>query len=171
MTWKHNSKPMLSGFLNEHTCCRETTERLAKQDGLVGLRRRPVDLGDYPFHALDVLTADGDRLLFSVRYGEQIMPISCSCSHLTFFLIGAPRCEQTRLVVIVIHAVLETCLAFLNHFPLFAMMLRVKDPLRLPGEHLPPLIVGAHYLCMCPVGGIYFDMSETSRGYIELKVN
>ncbi|KAG6811582.1 hypothetical protein H0H92_006746 [Tricholoma furcatifolium] len=30
-------------------------------------------------------------------------------------------------------ASLETLLAFMNHFPLFAVMLRVKDPWRLPG--------------------------------------
>jgi hypothetical protein len=28
---------------------------------------------------------------------------------------------------------METLLAFLNHFPLFAIMLRFKDPDRLPG--------------------------------------
>lgn len=30
------------------------------------------------------------------------------------------------------HALVELLLAFLNHFPLFALMLRVKDPGRLP---------------------------------------
>jgi len=30
-------------------------------------------------------------------------------------------------------ALLETVLALLNHFPLFSLMLKVKDPLRLPG--------------------------------------
>ncbi|KAH7340864.1 N-acetylglucosaminyl transferase component-domain-containing protein, partial [Rhizoctonia solani] len=39
----------------------------------------------------------------------------------------------TRLGIIGIQACLETILAFLNHFPLFALMLRVKDPARLPG--------------------------------------
>lgn len=39
----------------------------------------------------------------------------------------------TRLGIIGIQACLETALAFLNHFPLFALMLRVKDPARLPG--------------------------------------
>lgn len=29
---------------------------------------------------------------------------------------------------------METALAFMNHFPLFAVMLRFKDPARLPGE-------------------------------------
>jgi len=38
-----------------------------------------------------------------------------------------------RLVVILTHATLETALAFMNHFPLFAIMLRLKDPSRLPG--------------------------------------
>lgn len=32
------------------------------------------------------------------------------------------------------HAVLDTCLALLNHFPLFALMLRIKEPHRLPGR-------------------------------------
>lgn len=43
---------------------------------------------------------------------------------------------QTRVAIILVHAGLETSLAFLNHFPLFALMLRVKDPHRLPGELL-----------------------------------
>ncbi|KAG8998693.1 phosphatidylinositol N-acetylglucosaminyltransferase subunit gpi1 [Tulasnella sp. JGI-2019a] len=55
-----------------------------------------------------------------------------------------------RVVIITVHATLETCLAFLNHFPLFAMMLRMKDPSRLPG-------------------GVYFNMSKRSKGFIELK--
>ncbi|KAF5338829.1 hypothetical protein D9758_012080 [Tetrapyrgos nigripes] len=38
-----------------------------------------------------------------------------------------------RLATILIQASLETQLAFMNHFPLFAIMLRVKDPWRLPG--------------------------------------
>lgn len=29
---------------------------------------------------------------------------------------------------------MEALLAFFNHFPLFAIMLRIKDPDRLPGE-------------------------------------
>ncbi|GLB42793.1 putative N-acetylglucosaminyl transferase component (Gpi1) [Lyophyllum shimeji] len=48
-----------------------------------------------------------------------------------------------RLCVLVLRASLETLLAFMNHFPLFALMLRVKDPWRLPG-------------------GIYFLLQEVS---------
>jgi phosphatidylinositol glycan class Q protein len=44
-----------------------------------------------------------------------------------------------RLAVILAHAGVETVLAFLNHFPLFALMVRVKDPRRLPGAHHPPV--------------------------------
>jgi phosphatidylinositol glycan class Q protein len=60
-----------------------------------------------------------------------------------FALVGAPLTRlggtaadmqtQTRLAVILLHAGVETVLAFLNHFPLFALMLRIKDPWRLPG--------------------------------------
>ncbi|PYH61594.1 mismatch repair ATPase MSH2 [Aspergillus niger CBS 101883] len=40
---------------------------------------------------------------------------------------------SARMLIISLKAVLDTCLAFLNHFPLFALMLRVKDSRRLPG--------------------------------------
>ena len=38
-----------------------------------------------------------------------------------------------RLMVVGMHAGMEAGLAFMNHFPLFAVMLRFKDPARLPG--------------------------------------
>ncbi|KAL2163493.1 hypothetical protein VTH06DRAFT_5551 [Thermothelomyces fergusii] len=38
-----------------------------------------------------------------------------------------------RMVIISLKAVFDTMLSCLNHFPLFALMLRVKDPGRLPG--------------------------------------
>ncbi|KAJ6539627.1 N-acetylglucosaminyl transferase component-domain-containing protein [Mycena capillaripes] len=38
-----------------------------------------------------------------------------------------------RLGTILLNAGLDTQLAFMNHFPLFALMLRAKDPWRLPG--------------------------------------
>jgi phosphatidylinositol N-acetylglucosaminyltransferase subunit Q len=40
---------------------------------------------------------------------------------------------KARLIIILIHATSETLLAFMNHFPLFVLMLRIKDPRRLPG--------------------------------------
>ncbi|KAM5536827.1 hypothetical protein V8D89_009545 [Ganoderma adspersum] len=48
---------------------------------------------------------------------------------LTYYALFA----TARLCVIVLHAVFDTSTALLNHFPLFALLLRVKDPLRLPG--------------------------------------
>jgi len=38
-----------------------------------------------------------------------------------------------HVAIIALKAVLDTMLACLNHFPLFALMLKVKDPSRLPG--------------------------------------
>ncbi|KAK9366897.1 N-acetylglucosaminyl transferase component-domain-containing protein [Lipomyces kononenkoae] len=64
-----------------------------------------------------------------------------------------------RLGIIIVNAMLESSLALLNHFPLFAIMLRLKDSKRLPG-------------------GIEFDLVERStRGddsnigavYVQLK--
>ncbi|KAJ8121732.1 hypothetical protein ONZ43_g1890 [Nemania bipapillata] len=40
-----------------------------------------------------------------------------------------------RMVIILLKAVFDTMLSCLNHFPLFALMLRAKDPRRLPGTH------------------------------------
>ncbi|KAG1883102.1 N-acetylglucosaminyl transferase component-domain-containing protein [Suillus subluteus] len=38
-----------------------------------------------------------------------------------------------RVLTILVYASLETTLAFMNYFPLFALMLRIKDPQRSPG--------------------------------------
>lgn len=38
-----------------------------------------------------------------------------------------------RLGIVVVVVLLQTAVAMLNHLPLFALMLRIKDPLRLPG--------------------------------------
>src|SRR5205809_2802508 len=40
---------------------------------------------------------------------------------------------SARMIIISLKAALETFLACLNHFPLFALMLRIKDSQRLPG--------------------------------------
>jgi phosphatidylinositol N-acetylglucosaminyltransferase subunit Q len=42
-----------------------------------------------------------------------------------------------RMSIISLKASFETLLSCLNHFPLFALMLRVKDPRRLPGSNPP----------------------------------
>ena len=42
---------------------------------------------------------------------------------------------SARMAIIVLLAGLDTMLACLNHFPLFALMLRMKDPRRLPGTY------------------------------------
>ena len=41
---------------------------------------------------------------------------------------------SARMAIIMSKALLDTLLACLNHFPLFALMLRIKDSRRLPGE-------------------------------------
>ncbi|KKY20191.1 putative n-acetylglucosaminyl transferase component gpi1 [Diplodia seriata] len=49
---------------------------------------------------------------------------------------------SARMAIIVLKAVLDTLLMLLNHFPIFALMLRIKDSRRLPG-------------------GIRFDLQDT----------
>lgn len=41
-----------------------------------------------------------------------------------------------RMAIISLKAILDTALSCLNHFPLFALMLRIKDSQRLPGMSL-----------------------------------
>lgn len=55
------------------------------------------------------------------------------CVSSLFLLLSVADRAQSRLSVIVGHAAMETALAFMNHFPLFAVTLRCKDPARLPG--------------------------------------
>ena len=43
---------------------------------------------------------------------------------------------QMHLGIIVVHGGLDTVAALLTHFPHFALMLRVKDPMRIPGTPL-----------------------------------
>ncbi|KAI0363975.1 Gpi1-domain-containing protein [Pilatotrama ljubarskyi] len=49
---------------------------------------------------------------------------------LTYYALFA----TARLAIMIIHAIFDTLTALLNHFPLFALLLRLKDPLRLPGQ-------------------------------------
>jgi phosphatidylinositol glycan class Q protein len=65
---------------------------------------------------------------------------------------------STRVAVIALKAGLEIGLACLNHFPLFAVMLRIKDSRRLPGKSLT-------VVCLCSStdnseGGIYFELHD-----------
>lgn len=88
-----------------------------------------------------------------------------------------------RMNLIFSQATLETCLAFLNHFPLFAFMLRIKDSKRLPGElACSPCFVPLHVLIDSLLGGLHFELQRptTSRSanlptppisYIHLKVS
>lgn len=64
-----------------------------------------------------------------------------------------------RMAIISLKAIFDTMLSCLNHFPLFALMLRVKDPRRLPGRFLLYLLLnGLTNLC---AGGLRFELRDT----------
>lgn len=70
-----------------------------------------------------------------------------------------------RMAIIFLKASLDTLLAFLNHFPLFAFMLRIKDSRRLPGwSNL--IFFGKYDLSIIwltgLIGGICFDLQDTT---------
>ena len=64
-----------------------------------------------------------------------------------------------RMAIIFLMAALDTLLACLNHFPLFALMLRVKDSRRLPGRSCccPKLLM----IKLTKPGGICFELRDT----------
>jgi phosphatidylinositol glycan class Q protein len=65
-----------------------------------------------------------------------------------------------RMVIISLKAVFDTMLSCLNHFPLFALMLRVKDPGRLPG--LSQIRNDVHGVRTDRLtGGIRFELQDT----------
>ena len=79
---------------------------------------------------------------------------------------------QLRLSTLLVQAVIETLLAFMHHFPLFALMLRVKDPWRLPGMFLyfqKPYFPD----CRTLTGGVFFALKVPEHGqttYLSLEV-
>lgn len=62
---------------------------------------------------------------------------------------------SARMMIISLKAALDTCLAFLNHFPLFALMLRVKDSRRLPGA----ISISTHLILFTNQTQAVFDSS------------
>ncbi|ORY29927.1 Gpi1-domain-containing protein [Rhizoclosmatium globosum] len=66
----------------------------------------------------------------------------------------------TRVGVVLIQGVFEVMLAFLNHFPLFAIMLRIKEPSRLPA--------GVKFTLLKPTksahGTVYLKMDNVPIG-------
>jgi hypothetical protein len=69
--------------------------------------------------------------------------------------------SQLRLATLLIQASIETLLAFMHHFPLFALMLRVKDPQRLSGQFILHPTRSLH-LYHLSTGGIYFTLKTLS---------
>lgn len=66
----------------------------------------------------------------------------------------------SRMAIISLKAVLESILAFLNHFPIFALMLRIKDSQRLPGWFHSSDIDSN---MLTSTGGIRFELEDTHQ--------
>lgn len=78
-------------------------------------------------HRIDSCDYDLDQLLLGTILFTVLFFLLPTV--IVFYLTFA----SARMLIISLKAALDTCLAFLNHFPLFALMLRVKDSRRLPG--------------------------------------
>jgi phosphatidylinositol glycan class Q protein len=65
----------------------------------------------------------------------------------------------SRMAIISLKAALDTLLACLNHFPLFALMLRIKDSQRLPG--MSHCLSATLWLMV--KGGIRFELRDTQQ--------
>ncbi|KTW27938.1 phosphatidylinositol N-acetylglucosaminyltransferase [Pneumocystis jirovecii RU7] len=68
-----------------------------------------------------------------------------------------------RIIIIIIKAILDTTLTFANHFPLFAIMLRIKDPFRLPGG------IRFELMDFKPSNQLQFSLKPIQTSYIFLK--
>ena len=66
---------------------------------------------------------------------------------------------SARMAIIFLKAALDLWLACLNHFPIFALMLRLKDSRRLPGQSLT-YVIGRYRADLSP-GGICFGLRDT----------
>lgn len=88
-------------------------------------------------HRIDSCNYDLDQLLMGTIFFTVLLFL------LPTVMVFYGAFALARLSIITLSALLETALAFLNHFPLFALLLRAKDRKRLPG-------------------GIKFDVAETT---------
>lgn len=78
-------------------------------------------------HRIDSCNYDLDQLLMGTIFFTVLVFL------LPTVMVFYGAFALARLSIIILSAVLETVLAFLNHFPLFALLLRAKDRKRLPG--------------------------------------
>lgn len=108
---------------------RQEVQRTAQPSGTSRLRDGPASARNDSLYARRVPVSNCTRVLPSLRFG------TFSMLRVLHFSANLPPCSsaQSRLGIIVLHAAMEAGLAFMNHFPLFAVMLRLKDPARLPG--------------------------------------
>ncbi|KAH8102231.1 Gpi1-domain-containing protein [Cristinia sonorae] len=75
----------------------------------------------------DAWDYDVDQLLLGTMLFTLVAFLSpTTLTYYSFFAMA-------RLFVVVVHAALDTALVLMNHFPLFALLLRIKSPLRMPG--------------------------------------
>ncbi|KAF2399787.1 N-acetylglucosaminyl transferase component Gpi1 [Trichodelitschia bisporula] len=78
-----------------------------------------------------------------------------------------------RMAIIMLKAGLDTCLACLNHFPLFALMLRFKDSRRLPGGIkfelcVPPVQEGEAHVALVHLKSVPLPLSAMLNSYVSL---
>ncbi|KAG5356490.1 Phosphatidylinositol N-acetylglucosaminyltransferase subunit GPI1 [Yarrowia sp. C11] len=78
-------------------------------------------------HRIDSCNYDLDQLLMGTIFFTVLVFL------LPTVMVFYGAFALARLSIIILSAILETILAFLNHFPLFALLLRAKDRKRLPG--------------------------------------
>ncbi|KAI9809651.1 MAG: hypothetical protein M1825_000083 [Sarcosagium campestre] len=70
---------------------------------------------------------------------------------------------SARMVIISLKAVLDTMSSCLNHFPLFALMLRIKDSRRLPGKHLFNVLASISPVYIrAKESGIQFELQDST---------
>jgi len=82
-----------------------------------------------------------------------------------------------RIVAVVGDAAVELFVGLMNHFPLFALLLRIKDPRRLPGASCPLLSFllnqqasHIHLIDAMIIGSVYFEIDERAPEVLVLKV-
>lgn len=110
---------------------RQTIQRFTESRRFLGVRYGSAVVRDYPVHA------------FGVPF-PHCLGVLCALRNCTFLVtpfvlslrskILTHRVFKSRFTILLLLAFMEFCLTLVNHFPLFALMLRVKDPLRLPGQ-------------------------------------
>jgi hypothetical protein len=135
-------------------------ERPPASNRLVRLRRRSALFGHSALHSFGLPLPNGPELRCSVRSGKHVDSFALASGEFH----GKELIDrQTRLALLAFDRSIQGIIAALNAFPLFEVLLRIKEPSRLPGRWTIPRTSAfmRSWMLMSALAGVTFELRES----------